>query len=99
MNTLIHADIFFFVTTAVVIVIGILFAVAVVYLVRILNDLRHISDIVRSKTDVLAGDFDEVREKVKREGLFGGLPNFLARLFTKTRKRSNPHTHTHEKKH
>lgn len=69
MATLIHADIFFFITTIVTIVLGILFAVVIFYIILILRDLRHISELARKGGEKLAGDLDELRETAKEEGL------------------------------
>ena len=69
MATLIHADIFFFITSVVTVILGILVAVALFYIVLILRDLRHISDLAQKSGDKLAGDLDELREAAKEEGL------------------------------
>lgn len=81
MGTLIHADIFFFVTTISVVLITSLSLVVIIYVVRILNDFRYISGVVRRKTDMLAEDLDEIRNEVKREGVFRGLTSIISALF------------------
>ena len=68
MDTLIHADIFFFVTTIVVIVVGILFAIALIYLVMILKRVKNITEAVREETILFREDIHELRGSVKREG-------------------------------
>lgn len=88
METLIHADIFFFVTTLAVILIASLFAVVIIYIVRILNDFRYISRVVRKETDLLAGDIEEIREEVKRQGVFGGISAMISALVNGLGKRS-----------
>lgn len=97
MDTLIHADIFFFVTTIAVVLIAALFIVVILYAVRILNDMRYISGVVRRETDLLAEDFEEAREKIKREGLFSGLAGLITGLFM-ARKRSSTKTRTKKRK-
>ena len=53
MNTLVHADIFFFVTTIAVVVVAAALAIALMYLVRILNDVKKIAEQVREELVVL----------------------------------------------
>jgi hypothetical protein len=90
MNSLIHADIFFFVTTIAVVLITSLFLVVIMYVVRILNDFHYISKVVRKETDLLAEDIDEIREEVKSKGIFGGLAAVISGLFNGLSKRSKP---------
>lgn len=54
MNTLIQADIFFFVTTIAVILIALLFLVAVFYIILILRDIRKVSKVFRKSGQVFA---------------------------------------------
>jgi hypothetical protein len=89
METLIHADIFFFVTTIAVALIASLFIVVIIYVVRILNDFRYISGVVRKEADLLAEDIEEIRQGVKKEGVFGGLRSMVSWLFTNLGKRSS----------
>lgn len=94
MSTLIHADIFFFVTTIAVVLIGLLFIVVIIYVVRILNDMRYISGVVRKETDILAEDLEGFRDKVKSEGFAPSFFSFIAGLFKQARgKRSKEGTH------
>jgi xanthine/uracil permease len=97
MDTLIHADIFFFVTTIAVVLITALFIVAILYIVRILNDLHYISKVVRTETDHLAEDFEEIRDRLKREGLFSGLANLITGLIGRRRQRSNRNSNKKKK--
>jgi len=68
MDTLIHADIFFFVTTIAVVVIAIIFIVALIYLIVILRRIRDIAEQVREETVLFREDIHGLRESVKREG-------------------------------
>ena len=69
MDTLVHADIFFFVTTIAVVVVAAVLAVALVYLVRILNDVKRIAEQVREETILFREDIHDLREQVRHEGL------------------------------
>src|SRR6185295_8910386 len=97
MSTLIHADIFFFVTTIAVVLIAGFFIVAIIYIVSILNDIHYISGVVRKETDLLAEDLEEIRDKMKREGILSGLLGVIAGLFTSRGKRSSTKKSKNEK--
>ncbi len=67
-TTLIHADIFFFITSIAVVILTILLIVALVYIVRILMVIRQISQIIRDQGDKVSEDIDELRDVVRSEG-------------------------------
>ena len=68
MDTLIHADIFFFVTTVAVVVVGIVFTVALIYLIKILNDIKKISEQIREETILFREDISDLRNETRRGG-------------------------------
>ena len=70
METLIHADVFFFITTIAVIVVALLIAAGLFYLVRILRDIQRIADLVRGAAEKLAGNVASWGEEVRNEGSF-----------------------------
>ena len=63
MQTLIHADIFFFIATIATAIIGIGIAVALVFIILILKNLHKLSETVRAEADHIAGDIDALRAK------------------------------------
>jgi hypothetical protein len=82
MDTLIHADIFFFITTIAVVVGAILVSVILIYLIMIFRDLKSISSTVKQETELIAMDIDEAREHIKKQGAdFGSIFKFLKRIF------------------
>lgn len=87
MQTLIHADIFFFITSIFIIFLTVGFAAALVYIIPILKDMRHLSALAREEGDKLAHNIDEMRSAVKEEGVKAKsiLDYFLA-LFIKRQK-------------
>lgn len=88
MATLIHADVFFFITSIVTVVLGVLFAVALFYIVLILRDLRYLSDLARKGGDKLALDMDGLRDAAKAEGLkVKSIFDFFLALFVRRAKR------------
>jgi len=87
MGTLIQADIFFFITSISVVFLTVGFGVALMYIIPILKDMRHLSALAREEGDKLAQDIDELRSAVKEEGMKARsiLGYFLA-LFMKRQK-------------
>ncbi len=69
METLIHADIFFVVTTAAIVLLTIGFIIVFVYVIKILHRLHEISEIVRTESDLIAEDVHVLRSKM-RSGTF-----------------------------
>jgi hypothetical protein len=94
MDTLIHADIFFFITAIAVVVLSLTLLVALVYLTAILRDVKHITERARTEADLIAADIGELRRDQRKEGfpltkVFG----FVRGLFTRhhtPRKRGGP---------
>ncbi|MEI6420346.1 MAG: hypothetical protein WCO30_01810 [bacterium] len=68
METLIHADIFFFVTTVIVLAVGIILGVALVYIIRILRDVKKVSGKVKEGAAALSGDLNDLRENLRENG-------------------------------
>ena len=64
----IHADIFFFITSIVVVIGGILLCIGGFYVLRILKNAAALSDTVRREGDNLAEDFSDLREVYVGEG-------------------------------
>ena len=65
MQTLIHADTFFFITSIVVVLIGMGSVVAIIFVILILKNLYRLSETVRDEAGHIAVDMDEIRAKVK----------------------------------
>jgi hypothetical protein len=89
MDTLIHADVFFFVTTVVVIVVGIAFTIALVYLTKVLSDVKEITGQVKEEALLVREDIKGLRSDVKQEGFRAErFLMFFRNLFKKTNTRS-----------
>ena len=87
MKELIHADVFFFVTTIVVVVLGAIVATLLVYAVSILADLKHISKKIKQGSDDVIEDFRILRERLKSEGFkLVTLGGFFGKFFGKKKK-------------
>ena len=68
MDSLVHADIFFFVTTIAVVVVGILFVIALIYLIRLLHRAHEIAEQVRAEAVLVRGDIQNIRNHVQQGG-------------------------------
>jgi len=68
MGTLIHADIFFFVTTVAVIVVAIAFACVLFYLASVLRQVRDIAREVKEEAKLVRQDVGDARMKIRAEG-------------------------------
>ena len=91
MDTLIHADIFFFVTTIAVVCVTLLVAIALIYLIKVLNRIKNIAEQIREETVLFREDVHDLRDSVRREGfklknLFGFFQRFIPKQ--KTTKKS-----------
>lgn len=58
-------DIFFVVTTTVVLAVGILFSLFLFYLVKVVRDLSEITARVKKEANEIADDVSEMREDIK----------------------------------
>ncbi|MBP6945778.1 MAG: hypothetical protein KBC74_00370 [Candidatus Pacebacteria bacterium] len=68
MNTLIQADIFFFITAIAVVVCTAAFLVAAWYVIQILRDVREISTKAKNAAGKLEVDFETLRADLKHKG-------------------------------
>ncbi len=89
MSTLIHADIFFFVTTIIVVLVGIALTIALIYLAKVFSDIREITKQVKEETILFRGDIAGLRADVKREGFrLERLMTFFKTLIKRSRSSS-----------
>lgn len=89
MATLIHADIFFFVTTIVVVIVGIALTIALIYLAKVLSDVKDITKQVKEETILFRQDIGELRGDIKKEGFrVERFMMFVRNLFKKSKPRS-----------
>ncbi len=63
------SDIFFFITTVVVIVLGLLFLWLMVYLIAIFKSIREITGRAKTLFNATSDDVDELRKHIKEKGL------------------------------
>lgn len=94
METLIHADIFFFVTTIAVVVIGVVLAAVLIYLSVILRDVRAVVRKGRGEAEAMLDDLRGFRERVKAHGVaFSDFLSFFKGAKQNESKRSKQNKH------
>ena len=73
MDTLMKADIFFFVTTIAVIAFTLLWVIALAYLISILRDIKKASRKLQSELDAIGRDADTLYHKISESFIFNML--------------------------
>ncbi len=68
MTSLLKSDIFFFITAIAVIIISVGVAIALVYLVRILRDVKTLSEKAKDEGERIIDDIHMFRQDVKSKG-------------------------------
>jgi hypothetical protein len=87
MSNLIHADVFFFVSTILLSLLVIVFIIVLVYLIRVLREARSVARLVREEAERLAGDLEAMREKIRTESFSLGNVFSLVVGFLKSKKK------------
>ncbi len=101
MQEFIKADIFFFITSIAVVLVTIGLAVALYYIIRILCNIREVTERMDEGSKVLAEDLSELRGTIRREGfvwghIFGFLKKQSGLFGKKTHARRKSGTHSEE---
>lgn len=81
MNTLIHADIFFFVSTICLVIVTVFLIIALTLLIKTLSDFRYIADRTRTEGDFFLNELHRMGERMRaRRFGIGALFIFIRRL-------------------
>lgn len=92
MNEVLHANIFFIITSIAVILFTILSCIAVYYVIKILRSIRRIVERVEQGSDSLAQDIADLRSFVLDGGLVSKIAAFffgVKAMHSRRRKKSN----------
>jgi uncharacterized membrane protein len=82
MESIIHADIFFLVSTVALILISIGIIIALIYIIKILRTVSKVSDKVKEESTEIIDDLKHLRGNIKQEGFrFRSVKSFLSKLF------------------
>lgn len=85
MDQFLQQDLFFFITSAVTLLLAVLVAVLIIYLINISRKVNYIVKRVKEQTDLIAEDVSELRANIKTSG--AGLKSLLG-IFFRGKKRS-----------
>lgn len=81
MSEFLKMDIFFFVTTVAVVIVGALVGVALYYVIRILRNVEHVSERVAEESDNIRSDLQELRSNLRKEGAkWRHIANFFGKI-------------------
>jgi ABC-type transporter MlaC component len=69
METLMKADIFFFVTTIAVVAVTVCLVYAAYYVIRILRNVEEISEEVKAESQLVREDISDLRSNIREEGM------------------------------
>jgi hypothetical protein len=69
MDLVLQTNIFFYITSAAVVVVTVLVCVVLYYVARILRDVREVTDRVKRGTEHLADDLENLRRDIKQDGM------------------------------
>lgn len=93
MNTLVHADIFFFISTIALVIISLFVAVALFFVVKILRDVQVVVSKIRKAGNELEEDFEHLRSAVKAQGYKArAMVDVLIGFFSKKTRSNTPRT-------
>jgi ABC-type multidrug transport system fused ATPase/permease subunit len=70
MQTLIHADIFFFVTTIAVVLVTLVAVIVLIYIIFILKDIRELSRTIKKEGQEIMEDVHVFRQETKEEAKY-----------------------------
>ncbi len=79
MTEIMHADIFFFITSVVTVAFGILGCIVLYYIIKILQSIRAIVARIEAGSDMIAEDIQAARDFVAAGGLISHLISFVTR--------------------
>jgi predicted PurR-regulated permease PerM len=102
MDKLVHADIFFFITTCAIVLLTIIFAIALVYGIFIAKNLHYIVKKIKEESDNISGDIAHARQKIREQGIkMASYVEFLKSLVSfgsakKSKKKSSKKTEDSE---
>jgi hypothetical protein len=77
MDTLIHADAFFFIASIAFIIVTVLLVIALIYIIGLLKNVRRITDKLEGDIEIIGDEAKEMisdmRQSVAFRFLFGGV--------------------------
>jgi|SRR6185437_2610275 len=95
MQTLVHADVFFFISSIALVVLSILLAVALFYAISVMRDVKEVSVKLKKASADIEKDIEGFRNELKAKGnKISGMADmvlgFVARALTPKVKKRKP---------
>lgn len=82
MDSFIHAEIFFVVTTVSIIVLSIGGIISLIFIIKILNNIHRISRVIHTESNLITEDIQQLRETAHKGNLTAGdIFHFFRGLF------------------
>ncbi len=98
MESLIKADIFFFVTTIAIACVSTVLIVISVYIVKILREVFKIAEKAKMETDNIVSDIRDLRETIREEGSkLKSISDLLTRFVPQSKKHATSRAKQREK--
>ena len=72
MEQIAQSSIFFIITSISVVIMTLIGITILLYILKIVRDIRSITDKIRRGSESLSGDMSEVRMKLKKKGVLSG---------------------------
>ena len=88
MDTLIQADIFFFIATIALALLAGGFGIAIFYFVKILHDVREISTTIKTESKHLAEDLEALRANARRGMTLATIVGLFKRRKNRSKKKT-----------
>ena len=70
MESIIKADVFFFISSIAIVLMTVMFVIAMFYLIKIMKDFAHISEALRGTVDGATHSLEEIGDHIKGSPIF-----------------------------
>lgn len=98
MNEVLHANVFFFITSVAVVVLSVIFIILLYHVLQALRSVRKILARIEKGTEVVSEDLQNIRMHFKKGGLIGGLMKIFSGMTRSTSESKSSHTKNNRKK-
>ena len=79
--------VFFFISSVGFVLLALILAIVLIYLARILSDIKYITQKARTEADILSGELSELRQNVREQGAkLKYFSSFFSNIYKKSKK-------------
>ncbi len=80
-------DVFFFIATVAAVVLTVLLAAALIFVIKILRDIKYITRKAKTEADIISGELTDLRENIKSKGAkLKFFSSFFNNIYKKSKK-------------